>query len=68
MALNIDTSIDCDNLELIMVVLQLCQLSSDLNCQFSGWCEDDRLNFASAEKIVFSEVLDSGETKGEGLA
>ena len=68
LALNVDTSVDCDNLELIMVMLQLCQLSSDLDCQFSSWCEDDCLNFSSAEKIVFSEVLDGGKTEGEGFA
>ena len=43
------------------------QLSSDLYRQLSGWCQHYRLDFAGPQKIVFSEVLDSGQPKRNGL-
>ena len=68
LVIDADTSVHRDNLKLVVIVLQLCQLVSDLNCKLSGWSENNRLHSISPEKIVFSEILNCGETESDGLA
>jgi hypothetical protein len=60
LAIDADTSVDCHNLKLVGMMLQLGKLSSDLNRKFSGGCQNNCLNPLCSEKIVFTQIFDCG--------
>lgn len=66
--LNTGSSVDSHYPELIVMMLHFGEFSCNLNRQLTSWSKNDGLNFACAKQFVFTEILDSWKTKGEGLA
>ena len=63
-----DATIHSQDFELVVVVLDLLELSTDLQGELSGGSQDDGLDLSVTKHLVLSEVLDNGQTEGERLA
>jgi len=65
---NTDSSIDGHNREFSWIMLQFVAFLSNLDGQLSGRSHENGLSFARAKEIIFPEVLNDWESKGEGLS
>ena len=49
------------------MVLHFGEFVGNLNCQFTSWSENYRLNLTCVEQFVFTKIFDCRKTEGEGL-
>ena len=66
--LNIDAAIYRDNFELVVIMLQFCELVGDLKRQLSRWCQNNRRELSRSKNLVPSQIFDSWKTESKGLA
>jgi hypothetical protein len=63
-----DTSIHSHSSVLVVVHLQLVELSGTLQSQFASRSEYDCLDFSVTELLVFSQALNDREAKGKSFS
>ena len=66
--INIDSAIYRDNFELVVIMLQFCELVGDLKRQLSRWCQNNRRELSRSKNLVPSQIFDSWKTESKGLA
>lgn len=63
-----DATINGQNFELVVVMLDLLELATDLQGELSGGSQDDSLDASVTELLVLSKIFNDGKTESEGLA
>lgn len=63
-----DTSVNCDNLELISIMLDHVDLSSNLKRQLSCWSNHDGLHASSFEQLVLPQILHDRKCESKCLS
>jgi len=57
LVLNVDSTVNSDNLKLIVIMFKFLHLIGHLKCKFSGGGQDDSLELSISQEFVPSEVL-----------
>lgn len=66
--INAYATINGQNFEFVLTVLEFHHLIGHLKCKFSGWCQDDGLNSSCAQMLLTTEVLGDGKSESKCFA
>ena len=60
-----DTSVDSEDLVLVIVLLDAGELIGDLESELTGWGQDYGLDAAGAQELVLTEIFDYWQAESE---